>query len=64
MPRATQVHFHVVPRGSDLPDAYLGPRIFGLLGNPELDVVAPERMDELALAVRAHLAAAGITGQP
>ena len=54
------VHFHVVPRGRDLPDAYVGPSVFGLLGNPSLDVVAPERMDALALALRAHLHAAGV----
>ena len=57
------VHFHVVPRASDLSDAYRGARIFGLLGNPDLEVVAPERMDELAIAVRNHLAGAGITGE-
>jgi diadenosine tetraphosphate (Ap4A) HIT family hydrolase len=57
------VHFHVVPRGPDLPDAYRGPRIFGLLANPELEVIAPDRMDELALAIRGQLARAGITGQ-
>jgi len=55
------VHFHVVPRGKDLPVAYRGSRIFGLLGNPELDVVATARMDEIALAVRDHLARGGIT---
>ena len=58
------VHFHLVPRAGDLPDAYRGPRIFGLLGNPELAVIAPERMDELALEIRAHLASMGITSQP
>jgi diadenosine tetraphosphate (Ap4A) HIT family hydrolase len=57
------VHFHVVPRGSDLPDAYRATKIFGLLGNPELEVVAPERMDEVAIAVRDHLARMGITGE-
>ena len=54
------VHFHVVPRGADLPEQYRGAKAFGLLGNPALPVVAPERMDAIALAVRAHLAAAGI----
>jgi diadenosine tetraphosphate (Ap4A) HIT family hydrolase len=54
------VHFHVVPRRADLPVAYRGARIFGLLGNPELAVVAPERMDELSIAVRSHLGGAGI----
>ncbi len=57
------VHFHVVPRRADLPDAYRGPRIFGLLGNPELAVVAADRMDELSIEVRRHLAEAGITGE-
>lgn len=55
------VHFHVVPRGTDLLVAYRGSRIFGLLGNPELDVVATVRMDQIALAVRDHLARGGIT---
>lgn len=54
------VHLHVVPRGSDLGAQHLGPRIFGLLGNPDLDVVTPERRDDLALAVRAHLVDAGV----
>lgn len=58
------VHFHVVPRGKDLPDAFRGPRIFGLLGNPDLDVVTEKRMDEVTLGVRSHLAAAGIAGAP
>ncbi|HUD69784.1 MAG TPA: HIT domain-containing protein [Acidimicrobiales bacterium] len=57
------VHFHVVPRGPDLPDAYRGSRIFGLLGNPELDVVSPERMNELAIALRGHLADSGIIAE-
>jgi diadenosine tetraphosphate (Ap4A) HIT family hydrolase len=53
------VHFHVVPRGADLDPSRRGPGIFGLLGNPDLDVVPPERRDELALAVRARLVADG-----
>jgi diadenosine tetraphosphate (Ap4A) HIT family hydrolase len=58
------VHFHVVPRSADLGDEHRGPRVFGLLGNPDLEVVAPERMDELALGLRAHLLAAGIGAAP
>jgi diadenosine tetraphosphate (Ap4A) HIT family hydrolase len=58
------VHFHVVPRGADLPDAYRGPGIFGLLGNPELAEVTPERQDELSLELRAHLVAAGMADPP
>jgi len=54
------VHFHVVPRRADLPDAYCGTKIFGLLGNASLDVVDAARMDELALGVRGHLVAAGV----
>ena len=54
------VHFHVVPRRADLPEAYRGPGIFDLLGNPTLDVVDPARMDELALLVRHHLLGAGV----
>jgi diadenosine tetraphosphate (Ap4A) HIT family hydrolase len=54
------VHFHVVPRGADLPEAFRGPRIFGLLGVPDDEVVPAERRDELALALRAHVEAAGV----
>ena len=57
------VHFHVVPRGPDHPEAFRGARIFGLLGNPQLEVVAPERMDELAIALRGQLALAGIADE-
>jgi diadenosine tetraphosphate (Ap4A) HIT family hydrolase len=54
------VHFHVVPRHADLPHELSGPRIFGLLNNPALDVVTPERMDELALGIREHLQLTGV----
>jgi diadenosine tetraphosphate (Ap4A) HIT family hydrolase len=54
------VHFHVVPRGAALAPEFVGPRIFGMLNNPEKDVVATERMDELALGIRANLVAAGV----
>jgi diadenosine tetraphosphate (Ap4A) HIT family hydrolase len=58
------VHFHVVPRRDDLPEEYRGTRIFGLLGNPALEVVAEDRMDELALALRRELAVAGFSATP
>ncbi|HEV3213312.1 MAG TPA: HIT domain-containing protein [Acidimicrobiales bacterium] len=58
------VHFHVVPRGADLPEAYRGPSIFGLLGSASLDVVEPARMDEIALGVRGHLVEAGFAASP
>jgi diadenosine tetraphosphate (Ap4A) HIT family hydrolase len=58
------VHFHVVPRRADLPEAFLGPRIFGLLGSASLDVVDPARMDDLARRLRAHLVAAGVATSP
>jgi diadenosine tetraphosphate (Ap4A) HIT family hydrolase len=54
------VHFHVVPRSAELPQELSGPRIFGLLNNPVLDVVSPERMDKLALDLRQHLELAGV----
>jgi len=52
------LHFHVVPRKGDLPMAFRGSRIFGLLGNPDLAVVAAERMDAISLALRALVQAA------
>lgn len=58
------VHFHVVPRRADLPEAFRGPSIFGLLGNATLDVVDAARMDELALRVRDHLVSAGVGASP
>jgi diadenosine tetraphosphate (Ap4A) HIT family hydrolase len=54
------VHLHVVPRAPDLAEEARGARIFTLLGNPELDVVATDRMDAIALALRGHLEAAGV----
>jgi diadenosine tetraphosphate (Ap4A) HIT family hydrolase len=54
------VHVHVVPRAADLPHEHQGPRIFTLLANPDRPAVDPERMDVLALAVRASLLAQGI----
>jgi len=52
------VHFHVVPRQADLPEAHRGPRVFGLLGDA-VEPVADDRQDAIALAVRERFAAAG-----
>lgn len=54
------VHLHVVPRHADLDPTVRGARIFGLLNNPDLDVVTEARRDELALALREHLVTAGV----
>jgi diadenosine tetraphosphate (Ap4A) HIT family hydrolase len=47
------VHVHVVPRAADLPQELQGPRVFSQLGVAPEQRVAHERMNELALALRA-----------
>ncbi|WP_393086987.1 HIT family protein [Streptomyces sp. LN704] len=49
------VHFHIVPRMTDLRPEHRGPGIFELLRGPEQERVTTEQADHLALAVRAHL---------
>jgi diadenosine tetraphosphate (Ap4A) HIT family hydrolase len=51
----SHVHFHIVPRMHDLPDQLRGPRVFQLLRRGEHEVVPDARMDEIAVALRAHL---------
>jgi diadenosine tetraphosphate (Ap4A) HIT family hydrolase len=46
------VHVHVIPRQPDQAPELRGRRIFSLLGVPDAEAVPPERMDEIALAVR------------
>jgi len=58
------VHFHVVPRHAEMDPAARGAKVFALLHNPELAVVDAATMDRLALAVRAHLLAAGAAELP
>jgi len=53
----SHVHFHVIPRMSDLPDDHRGPRVFRYLDSPPDQRVAAERMDQLANALHAHLEA-------
>jgi diadenosine tetraphosphate (Ap4A) HIT family hydrolase len=45
-------HFHIMPRQADIADELRGPRIFALMS---AEPVTAERMDEISLAVRAHL---------
>ena len=49
------VQFHLVPRPADLPPGLRGPGVFGLLGVDAGEAVTTERMDEIALALRAVL---------
>ncbi|MFD1320581.1 HIT family protein [Micromonospora sonneratiae] len=50
------VHFHVIPRMSDLPRELRGPNVFGLLGGDVDQRVGGDRMDELALALQEVMA--------
>ncbi|MEU6841563.1 HIT domain-containing protein [Streptomyces sp. NPDC046716] len=49
------VHFHVVPRATELPAARRGPGVFELLHRPKRERVTAAQADEIALALRAHL---------
>ncbi len=53
------VHFHIVPRQSDLAAELRGPRVFGLLGSTDRPHVSEQDRDRLALALAAELARAG-----
>lgn len=53
-PLHPHVHFHVIPRAVDHPDALMGPRVFDQLGD-ETSAVPEARMNELAAAVREYL---------
>ncbi|GAB7036443.1 MULTISPECIES: HIT family protein [Catenuloplanes] len=58
------VHFHVVPRMPDLPADRRGPGVFGYLGTPDNDRVAPPAQDALAAALRTHLTPAPVDDGP
>ncbi|MFJ8741880.1 HIT family protein [Embleya sp. NPDC127516] len=58
------VHFHIVPRPPDSVAELRGPRAFAMLGRPEGERVAAERMDALADALRAVLGRPAISGRP
>ncbi|MEU4932890.1 HIT domain-containing protein [Streptomyces yokosukanensis] len=49
------VHFHVMPRMSDLPQELRGPGVFGLLRQPEQRRVSVGTADEIVHSLRAHL---------
>ena len=49
------VHFHVVPRMTDLPADHRGPDVFKYLGVDEAERVSERDMNALALAVREWL---------
>ncbi|MHB1929122.1 MAG: methyltransferase domain-containing protein [Acidimicrobiales bacterium] len=58
-PLHRHVHFHVVPRTSDLSEDQRGPRIFSQLARPEGERVPESRMEEVAFALRRELTARG-----
>jgi len=45
------VHFHVVPRMSDLDEPRRGPDVFAFLNVPETDQVPADERDELAARI-------------
>ncbi|MFF3015704.1 HIT family protein [Streptomyces sp. NPDC057939] len=51
----SHVHFHIVPRMSDLRPAHRGPGVFELLRRPEQEHVSAERADQVARSLRARL---------
>lgn len=49
------VHFHIIPRMSDLALERRGPKVFALLGRPEDEDLSHARRDEMADRIRQHL---------
>ncbi|MDQ1022997.1 diadenosine tetraphosphate (Ap4A) HIT family hydrolase [Streptomyces umbrinus] len=49
------VHFHIIPRMSDLPQKLRGPSVFELLRQPEHRRVSGGVTDEIVQSLRAHL---------
>lgn len=49
------VHFHVIPRATDLAEEYTSTRIFNLLGVSPTDRVPDETMNEIAIRIRQAL---------
>jgi diadenosine tetraphosphate (Ap4A) HIT family hydrolase len=52
----SHVHFHIVPRPTDLPAELRGPRVFGLLGPEDRAHISEQERDEIALSLAAELA--------
>lgn len=51
----SHVHFHIVPRMSDIPQERRGVGVFGYLGVQEEQAVSLERRNEISLKVREKL---------
>ncbi|MGP3938048.1 HIT family protein [Nonomuraea sp. KM88] len=47
----SHVHFHIVPRASDLGDDLRGPRVFGLMGGDHPNVLTSDEMDVISTKV-------------
>lgn len=55
-PGFAHLHFHVVPRASDLGEEHTGPGIFGLLGAAPEDQVPADEQDRLGRSIQQELA--------
>ena len=53
----SHVHFHVIPRHSDLDPQQRGPRVFELMGGDPARTVPDAEMDQIAARIAAELAA-------
>ncbi len=51
------VHFHIVPRMADQPEAYRSTKVFAYLGVPEAERVSDAWMNEIAARIRPLLQA-------
>ena len=49
------VHFHIIPRMSDLSEEQRGPKVFTYLGVPEQERVSEEVMNDIGCRVRNYL---------
>ncbi|HUI90034.1 MAG TPA: HIT domain-containing protein [Anaerolineales bacterium] len=54
-PEHPHVHFHIIPRMTDLPEDHRSVQIFKYLGVPEEERLSQEAMNSLALKVREKL---------
>ena len=54
-PEHPHVHFHVVPRGAEMPEANRSLNVFNYLGVPEAEAVPLETRNALAEQLRAIL---------
>jgi len=54
MPGFTHLHFHIIPRRTNLPEELRGGKVFDYLKRPEAQWVSAEQRRELALQLREH----------